>query len=381
MIDTLNLKELEAQDLEGRWYNLRIRPYRTTENQIDGVVMVLMDIDALKRSTKQLQEALDYAEAVVETVPEPLVVLNSDLRVIKSNRAFYQMFQVTPPQTEQQLIFELGNGQWNIPELRSLLEEILPYNTQVEGFEVCCVFEKIGQKTILLSGYKILQEGNQQMILLAFHDITQQKQFEVERTQLLAQEQSARLEAEASNQAKDEFLSILSHELRNPLHAILGWSGLLQAQNLDTAEINLAIEIIQRSARAQTQIIEELLDMSRITTGKLRLNNRPIDLAPVIETAIEVVRLSTEAKNIQVECQLQPAIGQVLGDAERLQQIIWNLLSNAIKFTPFGGRVDVTLEHINSQAEIRVSDTGIGISNDFLPHVFERFRALSGVPL
>ncbi|MGJ5674206.1 MAG: chemotaxis protein CheB [Nostochopsis sp.] len=374
VIDTLTLKEIEVQDTEGRWYNLRIRPYRTTENQIDGVVMVLMDIDALKRSTKQLQAALDYVEAVVETVPEPLVVLNSELRVIKSNRAFYQMFQVTPAQTEQQLIFELGNGQWNIPELRSLLEEILLHNTQVEGFEVCCVFEKIGQKTILLNGYKILQEGNQQMILLALHDITQQKHFEIERAQLLAQEQSARLEAEVSNRTKDEFLSILSHELRNPLNAILGWSQLLQGQNLDAAKMNRAIDTIQRSARTQSQMIEDLLDISRITTGKLRLNNRLIDLAPVIGAALEVVHLSAEAKNIQIESRLQPVIGQVLGDMDRLQQVIWNLLSNAIKFTPPGGRVNVTLENVNSQAEIRVSDTGIGIPANFLPYVFERFR-------
>lgn len=374
VIDTLNLKELEAQDTEGRWYNLRIRPYRTTENQIDGVVMVFMDIDALKRSTKQLQAALDYAEAVVATVPEPLLVLNADLRVIKSNRAFYQIFQVTPAQTEQQLIFELGNGQWNIPQLRSILEEILTHNTQVEDFELGCDFEKIGQKTILLNGYKILQPGNQQMILLALHDITQQKQFEIERTQLLAQEQSARLEAEASNRTKDEFLSILSHELRNPLHSILGWSDLLHKQKFDAAQMDLAIDMIQRSAKAQVQMIEDLLDISRITTGKLRLNICPIDLRSVIQAALEIVRLSAEAKNIQIECRLQPLIGQVLGDGLRLQQVIWNLLSNAIKFTPSGGSVVISLEEVNSQAQIQVSDTGIGIPNDFLPYVFDRFR-------
>ncbi|MBD2452417.1 PAS domain-containing protein [Nostoc sp. FACHB-152] len=374
VIDTLTVQELETQDLEGRWYNLRIRPYRTTDNQIDGVVMVLMDIDALKRSTNQLQAALDYAEAVVETVPEPLVVLNADLRVIKSNRAFYRMFQVTPAQTEQQLIFELGNGHWNLPQLRSLLEDILTHNTQIEGFEVQQVFEKVGQKTLLLNGYKILQAGNGQMILLAVHDITQQKQFEVERAQLLTQEQSARLEAEASNRTKDEFLSILSHELRNPLHAILGWSELLHGQKLDAAKMNHAIEMIQRSAKAQTQMIESLLDMSRIMTGKLRLNVRTINLAPVIGIALEVVNTSALAKNIQIESRLQPGIGTVLGDPDRLQQIIWNLVSNAIKFTPNGGLVEVTLERVRSQAQIQVSDTGIGISADFLPHIFDRFR-------
>ncbi len=374
VIDTLSVKELETQDQQGRWYNLRIRPYRTTENHIDGVVMVLMDIDALKRSTQQLQAALDYAEAVVETVPEPLVVLNAELRVLKSNRAFYQMFQLTPTQTEQQLIFELGNGQWNLPQLRSILAEILTHNTQLEGFELGCEFEKIGQKTILLNGYKISQPGNQQMILLAVHDITQQKLFEEERAQLLAKEHSARLEAEASNRTKDEFLSTLSHELRNPLHSILGWSDLLHKQNLDPAQIHHAIDMIQLSAKAQVQMIEDLLDIARITTGKLALNICPIALGSVIEAALEIVRLSAEAKNIQIECHLQPMSAKVLGDGLRLQQVIWNLLSNAIKFTPSGGSVVVTLAEVNSQAQIRVSDTGIGIPPEFLPYVFERFH-------
>jgi two-component system, chemotaxis family, CheB/CheR fusion protein len=374
VIDTLNLKEQEVQDTDGRWYNLRIRPYRTTENQIDGVVMVLVDIDVLKRSTEQLTEALNYAEAVVETVPEPLLVLNSDLRVIKGNQAFYEMFQVTPAQTEQQLIFELGNGQWNIPKLKSLLEEILPHNVKIQGFEVQQVFEKIGEKTILVNGCKILQKANQQMILLALHDVTQQKQFEVERSQLLTKEHSARLEAEASNQVKDEFLSTLSHELRNPLNAMLGWSQLLQKQKLDVDQRNHAINMIERSARAQTQMIEGLLDMSRIKAGNLCLNNLPIDLALVIGNAIEVVHLLAEAKNIQIESRLQPGVGQLLGDADCLQQVIWNLLSNAIKFTPVGGRVEVTLEYIGTSVEIRVRDTGQGIPADFLPHMFERFR-------
>jgi two-component system CheB/CheR fusion protein len=374
VIDTLHAKELEVEDQQGHWYNLRIRPYRTRENQIDGVVIVLVDINDLKRSTQQLEQARNYAEAIVETVPDALLVLNSELRVITANLAFYQLFQVTPTQTEKQLIFALGNGQWQIPELQSLLAETLSQNIKFQDFEVQHSFEKIGHKTMRLNGRQILLPGNEKMVLLAIQDITQQKKLEIQRDESLAKEQSARLEAEASNRSKDEFLSILSHELRNPLNAMLGWSQLLRKQNLDPVTMNRAIEVIHRSAKAQTQLIEDLLDISRITTGKLRLHNQLLDLVPVIQAALEVVYLSATAKDIHILTRLQPNIGKVLGDADRLQQVIWNLLSNAIKFTPSGGQVEVSLESVNSQAEIRVSDNGEGIATDFLPYVFERFR-------
>ncbi|HBL61455.1 MAG TPA: histidine kinase [Cyanobacteria bacterium UBA8803] len=174
VIRTLNLKAQEIQDRDGRWYDLRIRPYRTIDNKIDGAVLVLIDIDDLKRSTAQLMEARDYADALVETVWEPLIVLNQDLRVIAANRSFYDTFQIAPVQTEQPVIFELGNGEWNIPQLRSLLEEILPSNSQFQDFEVEHDFEQIGRKVMRLKARKLPRIDNTQMILLAIEDITEQ---------------------------------------------------------------------------------------------------------------------------------------------------------------------------------------------------------------
>ncbi|MEH1976926.1 MAG: chemotaxis protein CheB [Nostoc sp.] len=372
VLDTLSIKELEVQTLGGHWYNLRIRPYRTTENKIDGVVLVLIDIDVLKRSAATLEQARNYAEAIVETVQVPLIVLDSDLRVNKANRSFYETFQVSPSETAQSLIFELGNGQWNMPELRSLLEDILANDTSIQNLEIEHRVEQIGQKTMLLNGWKIIQQGDAQRILLAIEDISDRKQFELERSKLLAQEQSARQQAQIANRAKDEFLSNLSHELRNPLNTILGWTQLFRTRNLDSSAVTRAWEVIERSAKVQAQLIDDMLDVSRITSGKLHLNTRLIDLVSVVDAAIESIEFSAEAKSIQIISQLNSAT--VVGDFDRLQQVLWNLLSNAIKFTPASGRVGIMLEAVYTHAEIRVSDTGIGIRADLLPYVFDRFR-------
>ncbi|MBW4456368.1 MAG: PAS domain S-box protein [Nostoc indistinguendum CM1-VF10] len=200
----------------------------------------------------------------------------------------------------------------------------------------------------------------------------------MERARLYEAEQTARETAENANRIKDEFLAVLSHELRSPLNPILGWSKLLQTKKLDEKTIPQALKTIERNARLQAQLIEDLLDISRILQGKLSLNIYPVDLASVISAAMETVRLSAEAKSIEMHISLEPNLGQVLGDSGRLQQVVWNLLSNAVKFTPAGGRVDIRLSSCpnsnSNSALIEVSDTGKGIDPDFLPYVFEYFR-------
>jgi PAS domain S-box-containing protein len=205
-------------------------------------------------------------------------------------------------------------------------------------------------------------------------DITEYKQLIKEREQLLSAERAARSEAERIGRMKDEFLATLSHELRTPLSAILGWSQLLNQDTPDPAMLQEGLDVIERNARVQTQLINDLLDMSRIISGKLRLDVQQVDPASVISAALDSVRPSAELKQIALHKMLDPIAGPVSGDPNRLQQIIWNLLSNAIKFTPKGGKVEILLERVNSHVEITVSDTGQGISADFLPHVFDRFR-------
>ncbi|MHC5769679.1 MAG: PAS domain-containing protein [Nostoc sp.] len=204
-------------------------------------------------------------------------------------------------------------------------------------------------------------------------DIHDQKELEVERNRILAQEQAARAEAERANRIKDEFLAVLSHELRSPLNPILGWTKLLQTRKFNETKTAEALATIERNAKLQTQLIDDLLDVAKILRGKLSIEATPVNLASVIESAIDTVSTAAIAKSIALHPVL-PNIGQVSGDSNRLQQIVWNLLSNAIKFTPNGGRVEIRLQPLDNQAEIIVSDTGKGINPEFLPYIFESFR-------
>nr|WP_228052216.1 ATP-binding protein [Nodosilinea sp. LEGE 07298] len=200
----------------------------------------------------------------------------------------------------------------------------------------------------------------------------------IENAQLYQAAQRDRTKAEAANRIKDEFLAILSHELRSPLNPILGWARLLRSRKMDATKTDQALETIERNAQLQAQLIEDLLDVSRILQGKLTLNIAPVNLVTTIEAATEIVRLAAEAKRIHIQTTLEAIAGQVLGDTNRLQQVIWNLLSNAVKFTPAGGQVAVTLEQVDTYAQIQVRDTGKGIHPDFLPHVFDYFRQEDG---
>jgi PAS domain S-box-containing protein len=205
-------------------------------------------------------------------------------------------------------------------------------------------------------------------------DITDRKKAEEEKEESLQRERAARTAAENANRLKDQFLATVSHELRTPLTAMFGWARMLRSGKLDEPTFKKAIETIERNAETQTRLIEDLLDVSRIITGKLRLDVRPLDPVPVIQAAIDSIRPAAESRNIHIRSVLNPDAGPILADIARLQQIVWNLLSNAVKFTPKGGRIEVVLLKVGSNLKISVSDTGIGIRPEFLPFVFDRFR-------
>jgi CheY-like chemotaxis protein/nitrogen-specific signal transduction histidine kinase len=218
-------------------------------------------------------------------------------------------------------------------------------------------------------------------VVLVFRDIAERRRIEnerraasAERERLLDSERAARAEAERASRVKDDFVATVSHELRTPLNAILGWAELLRVRKSDPAIVEQAVEVIGRNTRAQAQLISDLLDISRIVAGKLRLEVDDVDLARVIEEGIQALEPSALARSIAIHRTIEPDVEPVHGDRDRLQQIVWNLLSNAIKFTPEGGSIRVTLRSHAGHAEIAVADTGVGISAPLLPRVFDRFR-------
>jgi PAS domain S-box-containing protein len=224
-------------------------------------------------------------------------------------------------------------------------------------------------------------EGRVIGTLTIIEDVTERVAREAElqaqledRSRLLSNEKQARSDAERANRLKDEFLATISHELRNPLNAIMGWAHMMRLGKLTPANVERAVETIYRNAKSQSQLVADLLDVSRIISGKLRLDVRTVDLLYIVNAAIDSIRPAADAKGIRLQPILDPSVGPISGDADRLQQIVWNLLTNAVKFTPKGGRIQVQLQRVDSHVEIVVTDSGIGISKEFLPHVFDRFR-------
>ena len=245
--------------------------------------------------------------------------------------------------------------------------------------ESVCRTKSGEERTIELSLFTMRSGlGEPQCYVSIKRDITTRKKTEEKLAQLLVRERAARADAEKANRLKDEFLATLSHELRTPLNAVIGWSRILKAGRLDNDSAVHAIEVIERNAWAQKQIIEDILDVSRVITGKLQLHLGPVDLISVVAAALDAVRPALEAKDIRIETQFEKELKVIAGDADRLQQVVWNLLSNASKFTPVGGTIGVHIGQNETYVHIRVRDTGPGIAPEFLPHVFERFRQADG---
>lgn len=346
-----------------------------------GVSIVCEEITNRRRVEEELRQSEERYRTLFESMEDGFCVIEMlfddhnqpvDYRFVEINPAFARQtgLQNAEGKTARQLLPDLEEHWFDIYGSVALTGKPLRFEN---GSEVM-------NRWFDVYVFHIGPPDSRRVALL-FKDISDRKSVEIQQERLLHQEQVARREAERANRIKDEFLAILSHELRSPLNPILGWARLLQTRKLSAEQTADALATIERNAKLQTQLVDDLLDIARILRGKLKLENQPVNLAEVIEAAIETVSTAAAAKSIQVQFALGTGFQdaplpplQISGDAARIQQIIWNLLTNAIKFTPNGGQVYVWLEQVEGQAQILVQDTGKGISSEFLPHLFESFR-------
>ncbi|MBD2113884.1 MULTISPECIES: ATP-binding protein [Cyanophyceae] len=404
--------EIDVVRGDGSQFNLfgYAKPVLDHQGQVRGSVAAFLDISDRKQAELEreqllhrLETSLGQLEAVINSMTEGLVIADPEGHIVTFNPVALALHGYDSVDQVQQSISEFADlfeaedlqgqsislEQW--PMVMALRGETFSdYGIQVRRRDTGKTW--IGS----YSGTPVQdKQGRIILAIITVRDITAKRQAQLELTRSLAAERAARAEAEAANRIKDEFLAVLSHELRTPLNPILGWSKLLRSRQYDAATTDRALETIERNAQLQTQLIGDLLDVSRILQGKLQLDYRAVDLRTTIQAAIETVQLAANTKAVEIQTVFDVAVGRVSGDANRLQQVVWNLLSNAVKFSPSGGRVEVTLERVmdNSPwpwsalpspgdspalpaqaAQIKVTDSGQGIAPEFLPHVFDTFR-------
>ncbi|MGH9767885.1 MAG: PAS domain S-box protein [Blastocatellia bacterium] len=382
-------RELETARIKGRsgddrwhlrkdgsrfWASGLVVPLKDEAGNLIGYVKVARDATDRKRA----EEALKVSEAEFRAIFEMAGTgkAEADLSTGRLLRVNQKLCEITGYSAEELLAMTIQ--ELTHPEDR---EKDLAAFRHLARHQTEYAFEKRYRRK---SGREVWahvnvialrnEEGNPSRMIVSVEEITRRKRAEAAAQEALARERLSRSEAEDAARSKDEFIALVSHELRSPLNAILGWTRILRQGRPDDELYERATEIIERSARMQSQLIEDLMDTARIVRGKLKLEVRPVNLVTVIEKAMDVVRPAAAAKGITLDARLAHNVGQITGDPDRLQQVVWNLLANAVKFTNEGGRVEVTLRRVDPYIQIIVSDTGRGISPEFMPHLFERYH-------
>lgn len=368
----------QIQDLQKRMAQLQKNASQLPLQQQSQFTQDLTRLGTALRDLQVTEETIRLLLSAVQQSKDSIIITTAKLdpphpKIVFVNPAFSQMTGYTSEEVlglTPRLLQGPNTDRNVLDDLRQHLSEGIPFHAEAINYQ------KDGSEFYIewhITPIRNVKSNITHFVAIQ-RDVTARKRMEQERDRLLEREQATRAEAEAANRIKDEFLATLSHELRTPLTPILGWSRLLQTNKLSEAKLQAALATIEQHAKRQTQLIDDLLDLSRIIRGKLSLNLTCVTLVAPIAAALETVRLSAEAKSIHIKTMLDVTVGQVMGDAGRLQQVFWNLFANAIKFTPTDGFITVELERVDRYAQIVVKDTGQGIHPDFLPYVFDRFR-------
>jgi two-component system, cell cycle sensor histidine kinase PleC len=369
----LNARQIQRMSGKERIILLAIEDITERREIEDGLEKTRKELEATKIAE---DEARDYSESIINTVREPLIVLDQDLRVVTASRSFYGVFKANPEETVGQLIYDLGNKQWDIPKLRDLLETVLPQETSFDNYEVEHDFATIGRRIMLLNARQIQRmSGNERIILLAIEDITERREIETglekahEELKLLA------TELERSARAKSEFLANMSHELRTPLNSINGFSEVLYDETFGplNEKQKSYVNFVLTSGKHLLLLINQILDMAKVEAGKMKLALSTLPLRHLLTEISSLIADMAGRKHLDMSIDIAEDLPDIQADELRVKEIIYNLLSNAVKFTPEGGRIGMSARRRDEEIEVLVWDTGVGIAPENLSKIFEGF--------
>ena len=343
-------------------------------NHTEFLVLAIEDITSRREAERVTAEIDGYAQNIVDTVREPLLMLDTALRVKSANRAFYQTFKVSPDETEGQLIYQLGDGQWDIPALRTLLDDIIPQHAVFNDYEVEYDFPSIGRRVMLLNARKLRAGYDTQLLVLSLEDVTEQRRIHDLEVRFTSELRESYRRLQELERLRDDLTHMIIHDLRTPLTSIitgmqtLGVIGELNAEQREM--MNIAIS----GGEMLLGMINDLLDVEKLESGAMALDYTALRATDLVESAVAQVEALAVDKQLTLRRQIAPEVPPFSGDASKLRRTLVNLIGNAIKFTPPGGVIQVSLRRAGDSVVLAVSDSGEGIAPEFLPYVFDRFR-------
>jgi len=369
----LNARQIEPATEKERIILLAIEDITERREIETGLEKARKELAATKIAE---DEAREYAQSIINTVREPLITLDQDLRVVSASRSFYEVFKVNPEQTVGQLIYDLGNKQWDIPRLRELLETILPQKTSFDNYEVEHDFTTIGLRIMLLNARQIERaQGKERIILLAIEDITERREIETGLVKAHDEMKTLTVELKRTAQVKSEFLANMSHELRTPLNSINGFSEVLYDETFGplNEKQKKYVNNVLVSGKHLLLLINQILDMAKVEAGKMKLVISVIPLKSLLSEIALLVEDMACQKHLTMTVDIAEDLPDIEADELKVKEIIYNLLSNAVKFTPDGGQIGLTARKADAEVKVTVWDTGVGIAEENMEKIFEGF--------